>query len=83
MAIGDWFLARSEAFRLLMMKFRDHKHDTMDAFSKVKRKHKDYEARLSEQEAKTKELVNIVKLVQESMIEKPRIVRRKGRKKRA
>ena len=30
--IGDWFLARSEAFKLLMMKFRDHKINTKEAF---------------------------------------------------
>lgn len=81
MALGDWFLARSEAFKLLMIKFRDHKHDTIDAFSKVKRKHREYDIKLNEQEAKIKELANIIRLIQESIIEKPKIVRGKGRKK--
>ncbi|MAG50048.1 hypothetical protein CL621_00210 [archaeon] len=81
MAFGDWILARSEAFKLMMIKFRDHKHDTMDAFSKVKRKHKEYDSKLNEQESKITELANIMRLLQEGMSEKPKVVRGKGRKK--
>ncbi len=69
MAIGDWFLARSEAFRLLMMKFRDHKSDTMDAFSKVKKKHSYYDKRLEEHADKIRQLEEIMEMVRQSMVE--------------
>ncbi|MBI4154530.1 hypothetical protein HY498_00385 [Candidatus Woesearchaeota archaeon] len=40
MAIGDWFLARSEAFRYLLSKFSEHKSETMKSFNKVKNENK-------------------------------------------
>lgn len=62
MAIGDWFLARSEAFRLLMGKIRDHKQDTIEAFQKVKSKHKKMESVLIDHD---KEIKNLHKRVNE------------------
>ena len=60
MAIGDWFLARSEAFRLLMTKFRDHKQETVEAFSRVKAKHKTFENKFDEYEERIKELEKVL-----------------------
>ena len=56
MSMVDWFLARSEAFKVLMMKFRDHKQDTIEAFSKVKKKHKEVDYRLMQHDAKIQQL---------------------------
>ena len=75
MAIGDWFLARSEAFRLLMTKFRDHKQDTIISFSKVKAKHHKYEEKFEELETKLKELERTLDSLQ--LIEPIRIKKKK------
>lgn len=76
MAFADWFLSRSEAFRLLMMKFRDHKQDTVDAFSKVKRKHLDYDRKFEEHADKLRQMEEVLKLLHEKveMNGKPKIV---------
>ena len=75
MAFADWLLSRSEAFRLLMMKFRDHKQDTVEAFSKVKRKHLDYERKFEEHADKLKQIEEVLKLIHEKVGEsKPRII---------
>ncbi len=75
MAFADWLLSRSEAFRLLMMKFRDHKQDTVEAFSKVKRKHLDYERKFEEHADKLKQIEEILQLLHEKVGEgKPRII---------
>jgi len=58
--IGDWFLARSEAFKLLMMKFRDHKINTKEAFSKVKMRHNYFDQELKEQKSRIQELERIL-----------------------
>ncbi len=58
--IGDWFLARSEAFKILMMKFRDHKIQTKQAFSKVKSKHNQYENVLKEHKERIEEMEKIL-----------------------
>lgn len=60
-AIGDWLLSRSDSFRLLMFKVRDHMINTKNSFSKIKGKHKEYEDRLEDYEARIKELESIVK----------------------
>lgn len=41
MAIGDWFLARSDAFRYLLSKFSEHKSETIKSFNKVKNENKE------------------------------------------
>lgn len=58
--IGDWFLARSEAFKILMMKFRDHKIQTQNAFSKVKTKHNQYDHALKEHKERIEEMEKIL-----------------------
>ena len=59
-----------------MMKFRDHKQDIVEAFSKVKRKHLEYDRRLEEHSDKSNQIEDVVKLLHEKLqIEsKPRIV---------
>jgi len=36
MALIDWFLARSQTFRILLSSIRDHKISTQQSFEKVK-----------------------------------------------
>lgn len=60
-ALGDWFLSRSDSFRLLMVKVRDHMINTRNSFSKIKGKHRDYDEKLDDYEARIKELESIVK----------------------
>ncbi len=82
MAVADWFLSRSEAFRLMMMKFRDHKGDTMDAFSQVKKKHTHYDKRLEEHASKLMELEEMMVMLRESMIEEkvPKVIKKKKKR---
>ena len=58
--IGDWFLARSEAFKVLMMKFRDHKINTQQSFSKIKTKHNFYDQEIKEHKTRIQELERIL-----------------------
>ena len=76
MTIADWILSRSEAFKLLMMKFRDHKQDTIEAFTKVRRKHSDYDKRLEEHAGKLKQIEDVLNLLHQkvNLDSKPRIV---------
>ena len=76
MAFADWLLSRSEAFRLLMMKVRDHKQDTIDAFSKVKKKHVEHERRLDEHADRIRQMEEVMSLLHEKVQadSKPRIV---------
>ncbi len=41
MAIGDWFLARSDAFRYILSKFSEHKSETIGSFNRVKNENKE------------------------------------------
>jgi hypothetical protein len=63
--IGDWFLARSEAFMILLTKFRDHKIQTKNAFSKVKSKHNSYDKTLVAHNERIEELEKILGSLQE------------------
>ena len=63
--IGDWFLARSEAFKILMMKFRDHKIHTKTAFSKVKSKHNQHDQILKEHQDRIEEMEKILSSLKE------------------
>lgn len=83
MAIGDWFLARSEAFRLLMGKIRDHKQDTIEAFQKVKSKHKKMELVLMDHDKEIKTLhkkINELEGVMSAIREVPSEIRIKKKK---
>ena len=59
-AIGDWLLSRSDSFRLLMFKVRDHMINTKNSFSKIKGKHREYDDRFEDYEKRIKELESIV-----------------------
>ena len=63
--IGDWFLARSEAFKIMMMKFRDHKIQTKQAFSKVKSKHNQYDQTIKEHKERIEEMEKILSSLKE------------------
>jgi len=63
--IGDWFLARSEAFKVLMMKFRDHKINTKESFSRVKSKHTAYDQTLKDHKERIEELEKILTSLKE------------------
>lgn len=84
MAIGDWFLARSEAFRLLMAKLRDHKHDTIEAFQKVKYKHRKMDSILVDHQKQIKDfnkrLKDLEKLFARLKEPAPNIIRIKKKK---
>ena len=54
--IGDWFLARSDAFRLLLGKFRDHKITTRNSFVRVKQKHRLYDKKINEHDFRIKKM---------------------------
>lgn len=63
--IGDWFLSRSEGFRFLMNKFRDHKIKTENSFSKIKSVHRRYESSLVEMKQRIKRLEDAIADVRE------------------
>ncbi|MDP3916741.1 MAG: hypothetical protein Q8Q42_00445 [Nanoarchaeota archaeon] len=63
-AIGDWILARSDSFKDLLANLRDHKINTKNSFGRVKDKHRDYEAKLREQDARIRELEGIISSIQ-------------------
>lgn len=68
MGIGDWFLARSQAFKLLIDKFKQHKTNTKRSFSKVKNRHNAYEYILEGHEARLREMESVLKSTKEPSI---------------
>lgn len=68
MGIGDWFLARSQAFKLLIDKFKEHKSTTKRSFTKVKNRHNAYEYILEGHEARLREMESILKYLNETPI---------------
>lgn len=64
-AIGDWFLARSEGFKLIVGKLRDHKINTKKSFSNVKRRHNIYERKFEEQDKRIKDIEKLLQEVYE------------------
>lgn len=74
--IGDWFLARSEAFGLLVEKLREHRKATKTSFSRVKSRHYGYDRKINELQARVKELESILEVLQVPEIR----VKRKRRK---
>ncbi|MEK6922272.1 MAG: hypothetical protein AABX08_00550 [Nanoarchaeota archaeon] len=61
--IGDWFLARSEAFKILVEKFKQHKQATNVSFLRVKDKHYNYDRKINELQARVKELEFILEIL--------------------
>jgi len=72
-AIADWLLARSEAFRLLLTKFRNHKLNTRRSFYKVKQKHNNYDQKVNNLHKRVRTVENILKAMQE---EKPKAIKK-------
>ncbi len=58
-------MARSEAFKVLMIKFRDHKILTKESFSRVKLKHNNYDQTLKEHSKRIDELEKVLTAVKE------------------
>lgn len=71
-AIGDWFLARSEAFKILMRKIRDHNIAIKKSFSKVKDEHKRLAERIDNNE---KDIEKLKKIIQNLQEEPPQILK--------
>ena len=65
-ALGDWVLSRSEAFKILLSKFRDHKIATKEAFDKVKKRHNKYEDHIEDHEIRLRELETILAVLHEN-----------------
>ena len=63
--IADWILARSDAFKLLMIKLRDHIINTKVSFSKVKAKHHDFQDTLESHESRIKKLERVINSLEE------------------
>jgi len=72
-AIGDWLLARSEAFNLLLRKFRTHKTNTKRSFYKVKQVHNKHNQQVTTLHKRLRTVENILKTMQES---KPKIIKK-------
>lgn len=73
-AIADWLLARSEAFRLLLKKFRNHKINTKRSFYRVKQKHNIHDQQVKSLHRRLKVVENILKTMQEE--DKPKIIKK-------
>jgi hypothetical protein len=64
--IGDWFLARSEAFRHMIGSVRDHKISTSTAFKKVKDVHRRHEQRFLQHESRIRQMEKLLSALQEA-----------------
>ena len=63
--IGDWFLARSEAFNLLVERFKEHRAITKTSFSRIKTRHYNYDRKINEMQARIKEMESVIDVLQE------------------
>ena len=61
MAIGDWFLARSDAFRYLLSKFSEHKSETIRSFNRVKSENKEIIRKVKEHDIAIKNFERALK----------------------
>lgn len=61
-----------------MIKLRDHQINTKESFSRVKLKHRDYEAKLREVDARIKEVEGILESI--NFVENRNVKRRKKSK---
>ena len=81
--IADWLLARSDTFKEILSNLRDHKINTKNSFSRVKEKHRNYEAKVREQDARIRELEGIVdslNMIQEEIPVKKTKKKKKSKK---
>ena len=74
-AIADWLLSRSEAFKLLLTKFRNHKLNTKRSFYKVKTTHNNHDRKLTNLHRRVRMVENMLKTMQEDT-EKPKIIKK-------
>ncbi|MBT3866226.1 hypothetical protein HOF78_03975 [Candidatus Woesearchaeota archaeon] len=84
-AIGDWILARSESFKEILSNVRDHKLNTKNSFGRVRDKHRDYESKMREHDARIRELEGIIdsmNAMEEIVPIKVRKAKKKAKKKR-
>ena len=71
-AIGDWFISRSDSFKSMMMKFRDHQINTKVSFNRVKVKHRDYESKIRELDARVRELEGVLEALNHVTVKEKR-----------
>ncbi len=71
--IGDWFLARSEGFRLLLIRLRDHKINVQRSFSRIKTKTREIDDRIDELERKVIRLEKMIREVEYT----PKIIKKR------
>ncbi len=84
-AIGDWFLARSESFKEMLANIRDHKLNTKNSFGRVRDKHRDYESKMREHDARIRELEGLIdqmNMIEEEVPIKVKKAKKKSKKKR-
>lgn len=61
LAIGDWFLARSDAFRYLLSKFSEHKSETIKSFNRVKNENREIIRKVKEHDETIKSFEKAIK----------------------
>ncbi len=76
MSVGDWFLARSQAFKIFIDKFKEHKTITKRSFTKVKNRHCAYEYILEGHEARLREMESIINVLEKSPV---KVIKKKKR----
>ncbi len=62
-SFADWLISRSNHFKDLVVRFRDHQINTKESFNRVKVKHRDYEAKIREIDARVKEVEGILESI--------------------
>ncbi len=67
----DWFLTRSDGFKLMAGKLRDHKMNTQRSFSKVKRAHFEFVKKFDEHDKRIRQIEKMISDIYEpTMIKK-------------
>ena len=59
-------MARSEAFNLLVERFKDHKVITKTSFSRIKTRHYGYDRKINEMQARIREIESTLEVLQET-----------------
>ena len=78
MGVGDWIIARSDNFKFLMHRLRDHQITTQSTFKRVKQKHRLVDEKIDNQEKRIKKLERILRAVQEVPV--MRVIRKKRKR---
>jgi predicted GIY-YIG superfamily endonuclease len=81
LALGDWLLARSDAFRYLLSKFSEHKSETISSFKKVKHENRILIERVKDHEEAIQRFEKVLKELKAKgvLVEEPvsRIIKRR------